>query len=176
METSSASLTAEEEERFTAKTPRGRELATGRFRDTQPENPRADNLGMERAEPPKYLDDLAREVIGAAIAVHRILGPGFLESIYEAALAIELSTRGIEHERQVAMPVFYRDALVGEHRLDLLVAGELVIELKAVERFTTAHVAQTMSYMRAGGFRLGLLLNFHAGLMRDGIRRVVSSP
>jgi GxxExxY protein len=131
---------------------------------------------VERHEPPRYLDELVRDVIGAAIAVHRALGPGFLESIYEAALAMELSTRGIEHERQVAMPVFYRDALVGEHRLDILVAGELVLELKAVDRFTTAHVAQTMSYLRAGGFRLGLLLNFHAGLMRDGIRRVIASP
>jgi GxxExxY protein len=130
---------------------------------------------MERIEPPRYLDELAHEVIGAAIDVHRALGPGFLESIYEAALVRELRVRDIEHDQQVPMPVRYRGELIGEHRLDLLVGGALVIELKAVERLTAAHVAQTMSYLRAGGFQLGLLLNFHAAAMRDGVRRVVTS-
>lgn len=129
---------------------------------------------MERLEPPAYLDELSFNVIGAAIAVHRQLGPGFLESIYEAALSSELTERGIEHEVQVPIAVTYRGQLIGEHRLDVLVHGELVIELKAVERLSAAHVAQTLSYLRAGRFRLGLLMNFHAAVLRDGIRRILA--
>ena len=129
---------------------------------------------MDRPEPPKYLDELAYDVIGAAIEVHRHLGPGFLESIYEVALSRELSERGIEHEVQVPIPVAYKGVVVGEHRLDLLIHSELVIELKAVEALSTAHVAQTLSYLRAGGFRLGLLMNFHAAVLRDGIRRILA--
>ena len=124
---------------------------------------------------PEYLNEISGAVIGAAIEVHRVLGPGFLESIYEMAMVEELTVRNISFERQVTMPVMYRDKLVGEHRLDLLVAGEVVVELKAVSAITEAHVAQTMSYLKAGAFQLGLILNFKSAVLRDGIRRVVSS-
>jgi len=124
---------------------------------------------------PQYLNDISGAVIGAAIQVHSVLGPGFLESIYELAMVEELSARNIEFERQIRIPVHYRGKCIAEHRLDLLVAGEVVIELKAVSAITEAHAAQTMSYLKAGAFQLGLILNFNTAVLRDGIRRVVSS-
>jgi GxxExxY protein len=124
---------------------------------------------------PEYLNEISGAIIGAAIEVHSVLGPGFLESIYEMAMVEELAVRNIGFERQVTMPVMYRGKVVGEHRLDLLVAGEVVVELKAATAITEAHVAQTMSYLKAGAFQLGLILNFKAAVLRDGIRRVVSS-
>jgi GxxExxY protein len=128
-----------------------------------------------RIEPPERVDLFAHDVIGAAIEVHRILGRGFLESIYEMALVQELRARGIHFERQVTIPIHYKGTLIGEHRLDLLVAGELVVELKASQGIVDAHVAQTLSYLKAGAFQLGLILNFNARTMKDGVRRVVSS-
>jgi GxxExxY protein len=122
---------------------------------------------------PHYLNELSREVIGAAIEVHISLGRGFLESIYEMAMVEELTRRDIPFERQVPMAIAYRGKLVGEHRLDLLVAGELVVELKAVAAIAEPHVAQTISYLKAGSFRLGLILNFNVRRMKDGVRRVV---
>ena len=134
-----------------------------------------------RSEPAKkgfrevstQLDRVARATIGAAIAVHRELGPGFLEVIYEQALAIELSARGIAYERQHAIPVFYRGEAVGESRLDFLIEDELVVELKAVEELRQVHRAQVLSYLRSGAFELGLLVNFNVPVLADGIRRVV---
>ncbi|MBV8760242.1 MAG: GxxExxY protein [Deltaproteobacteria bacterium] len=122
---------------------------------------------------PVRVEEYATQVIGAAIEVHRALGRGFLESIYEAALAVELRERGIAFERQVVLPIEYRGVLVGTHRLDLLVCGELVIELKSAARNHDVHVAQVLSYLKAGAFPLGLILNFDSALMKDGIRRVV---
>lgn len=130
---------------------------------------------MELMDLPQYLNDISKAVIGAAIQVHSVLGRGFVESIYEMAMVEELAARGIDFERQVPIPVLYRDKIIGEHRLDLLVAGELVVELKAVGAIGDAHVAQTMSYLKAGAFQLGLILNFNTRIMRDGIRRVVLS-
>ena len=124
---------------------------------------------------PHYLNELSRSVIGAAIEVHSVLGRGFLESLYEMAMVEELHARNIQFERQVPMPVLYRGRIIGEHRLDLLVGGELVVELKAVTAIAEAHVAQTLSYLKAGAFLLGLILNFNVRVMRDGVRRVVSS-
>jgi GxxExxY protein len=126
-------------------------------------------------EPPPHLDRIARAVVGAAIEVHRKLGPGFLESLYESALVIELGRRGIPFERQLGLTVQYDDITIGEHRLDLLVDGELVLELKATEAIAPIHLAQLLSYLRAGAFQLGLLINFNVPYLRDGIRRVVSS-
>ena len=122
---------------------------------------------------PLRVEQHAFEVIGAAIEVHRSLGRGYLESIYEAALAVELGARGIEFERQVALPIEYRGVTIGVHRLDLLVCGELVVELKSSARPHDAHTAQVLSYLKAGSFPLGLILNFDTALMKDGIRRVV---
>ena len=126
-------------------------------------------------EPDERLDALAKAIVDAAIEVHRTLGPGFLESIYEEALAIELARRSIPFERQVPLTVKYKGHAVGESRVDLLVGGELVVELKSVEELAPVHVAQVVSYLKAFGRSLGLLLTFNVKLMRTGVRRVVLS-
>jgi GxxExxY protein len=101
-----------------------------------------------------------REVIGAAIAVHTELGPGFLESVYEQALAVEFAIRGIAFVRQKPIPLFYRDHQIGEHRLDFLVEEKIVVELKAIEALENVHFAIVRSYLKATGLSDGLLLNF----------------
>ncbi len=126
-------------------------------------------------EPNKDVDRLARSVIGAAIEVHRHLGPGFLEGAYEEALVVELGLRGIPFERQKPVPVHYKEHHVGEGRVDLLVGGELLVELKAVEALAPIHKAQVISYLKAMGFHLGLLINFNVPVLRDGVQRVVLS-
>jgi GxxExxY protein len=125
------------------------------------------------SEPDPDLDRLARVTIGAAIEVHRALGPGFLEALYEEALSIELEERGIPHERQVALGVEYRGQRIGQQRLDLVVGGRLVVELKAVDALAPIHRAQVLSYLKAAHQPLGLLINFNVHTLRDGIRRVV---
>ncbi|MBA3461021.1 MAG: GxxExxY protein [Deltaproteobacteria bacterium] len=124
-------------------------------------------------EPAADIDELAREVIGAAIEVHRTLGPGFLEPVYEGALALELQLRGIPFARQTTIPIVYRGHVVGESRIDLLVGEKLVVELKAVDELARIHFAQAISYLRAGSFQLGLLINFNTARLKDGLRRVV---
>jgi GxxExxY protein len=124
-------------------------------------------------EPGKRIDDIARQTIGAAIEVHQQLGPGFLEGVYEAALAVELERRGIAFERQFGLTVEYKGIKVGESRLDLLVEGQLVVELKTVDALLPIHVAQVISYLKAVRQPLGLLLNFKVDVMRKGIRRVI---
>ena len=126
-------------------------------------------------EPSVELDEIARTVIGAAIEVHRHLGPGFLESPYEAAMAIELAHCDLYFERQVPMPLFYKGHPIAEPRLDFLVERSLVLELKAVDSIHAVHVAQVVSYLRAGHFQLGLLINFNVRTLRQGVRRVVCS-
>jgi len=126
-------------------------------------------------EPSRELDAAANAVIGAAIEVHRHLGPGFLESVYEEALAIELTLRDIRFERQKAVSVNYKGHSVGEGRVDLLVDGMLIVELKAMEKVLPIHQAQLMSYMRAATSPLGLLINFNEKLLRGGIHRIVMS-
>ena len=105
-------------------------------------------------------EELTGQIIGAAIEVHKALGPGFLESIYENALAIELRHRKIPYSRQLAVPVFYRDSEVGFHRLDLFVANQIVVELKTCKELVDAHFVIVRSYLRAVGQQHGLLLNF----------------
>lgn len=126
-------------------------------------------------EPGEQLDDLARRVIGAAIEVHRHLGPGFPEGVYEEALALELGLRGIPFARQPAVRVQYKGRLVGHGRPDLLVGQQLVVEIKATAALATVHQAQVISYLKALGTELGLLLNFRELRMRAGIKRVVWS-
>ena len=99
-------------------------------------------------------------IIAAAIAVHRELGPGFLESIYEQALAVEFALRGIAFVRQKPIPLFYRDHQIGEHRLDLLVKDKIVVELKAVEALENVHFAIVRSYLKAAGLADGLIVDF----------------
>jgi GxxExxY protein len=104
--------------------------------------------------------DLSEKVIGAAIRVHRELGPGFLESVYEEALAVELTSIGIAFERQKPLPIIYRGHHVGEHRLDLLVEGLLVVELKAISALEDIHFAIVRSYLKASTLDDALILNF----------------
>jgi GxxExxY protein len=116
--------------------------------------------------------ELTEEIIGAAIEVHRELGPGLLESAYEAALAYELTKRGVAFERQAALPVHYKDVLIEiGYRLDLVVANEVVVELKSVDRVDRIHEAQLMTYLKLSGKKVGLLINFNVTLLKDGITR-----
>jgi GxxExxY protein len=124
-------------------------------------------------EPDRQLDHLAYQVIGAAIEVHRQLGPGFLESVSEEAMCVELALRKIAFTRQLEVAIDYKGRAVGRGRLDLLVAECLVVELKAVEALAPIHSAQMISYLRLTKRQLGLLINFNVAVLRDGIRRVV---
>ncbi len=127
-------------------------------------------------EPDAELDALVSRVIGAAIEVHRVLGPGFLESVYEAALCAELDERSIAYTRQAVVEVSYKGRPVGDSRLDLLIERRLVVELKAVDALAPIHIAQALSYLRATDFHLALLINFNVARLRDGgIRRVIRS-
>ena len=119
------------------------------------------------------MEDLAYRVIGAAIEVHAEIGPGFLESIYHNALAYELEQRGIAYQREEKVVVVFKEQVVGEGRIDLLVDQKLVVELKTVEAVTDIHRAQVSAYLKASGLRLGLLLNFNTAVMRDGVKRVI---
>jgi len=121
------------------------------------------------------LDRLSKEVIGAAIEVHRVLGPGLLESAYEESLAWELTNRGVKVERQVAIPVRYKELRIEDgYRIDLLVNKELILELKSVDSFKPVHTAQMLTYLKMTDCKLGLLLNFKVDVMRKGIKRVVN--
>jgi GxxExxY protein len=124
-------------------------------------------------EPSKEVDELARVVIGALIEVHRKLGPGFLESIYEEAACIEFYKRGVSYERQVIVAVEYDGRVIGEGRIDLLVGTKLIVELKAVDALAPIHQAQLMSYLRMTKLELGLLVNFNVPVLKYGIKRVV---
>jgi len=121
----------------------------------------------------KY-NKITEKIIASAIAVHRELGPGLLESAYEACLAFELAERGLSVERQKALPVLYRDVKLDcGYRLDLLVEGKIIVELKAVERIEPIHQAQILSYLRLSGCKVGLLINFNVKVLKTGIRRFV---
>ena len=126
-------------------------------------------------EPDEQLDDLARRVIGAAIEVHRHLGPGFPENVYERALAVEFGLRGIPFVCQPAVGVVYKGIDVGYGRPDFVVGHGLVVEIKAVTTLVGSHQAQVISYLKALESGLGLLLNFREPSMRRGIKRVVWS-
>jgi GxxExxY protein len=118
--------------------------------------------------------ELTHAIIGAAIEVHRTLGPGLLESVYEECLVRELTLRGIPVVRQKPIPLVYKDLkLECGYRLDLLVAGRVVVEIKAVESVAPIHEAVMLTYLRLSEVRLGLLLNFHVPVLKDGIRRFV---
>ncbi|MFO0926957.1 MAG: GxxExxY protein [Gemmataceae bacterium] len=116
---------------------------------------------------------IAHEVIGGAIEVHRELGPGFLEKIYERAMVHELALRGLSVHAQRDILVPYKDILIPGQQLDLVVDERVVVELKAVDALHAIHEAQLLSYLKATGLRLGLLLNFNVRMMRDGIKRLV---
>jgi GxxExxY protein len=120
------------------------------------------------------LNEITEVVIGAAIEVHRELGPGLLESSYEECLCRELTLRGVSFERQVPLPVFYKGAeLDCGYRLDLVVENKVIVEIKAVESLLPIHEAQLLTYLRLGDKRLGLLINFNVPLLKSGIKRIV---
>ncbi len=123
--------------------------------------------------PIEELNPLSGAVIAAAIEVHRHLGPGFLESVYDEALAVELELRGIAFVRQANISVGYKSHHVGLARLDLLIEEKLIVELKAVDALVPIHKAQVLSYLRATGLPLGLLINFNSKLLREGVQRVI---
>ena len=112
-------------------------------------------------------------VIGAAIEVHRTLGPGYLEKVYQAAMELELALRGLRFDKQLVIPIEYKGSRIAEHVVDLVVEGQLVVELKAVESFGTVHFSQVHSYLKAGAFELGLLINFNVPVLKEGVRRIV---
>ncbi len=116
-------------------------------------------------------EELTGRIIACAIEVHKALGPGFLESIYEAALVVELKRAGLRVEQQKPLPIFYREVMVGEHRLDLLVEDKIVVELKAISELEDLHFAIVRSYLKAAGLEHGLLLNFAA--MPLTVKRVI---
>ena len=119
-------------------------------------------------------NEITELVIGAAIEVHRALGPGLLESAYEACLAWELAERGLNVERQKALPLNYKWVVLDSgYRIDLLVEGTVVVELKCVERLERIHEAQLLSYHKLSGCRVGLLINFNVTLLKTGIKRLV---
>ena len=128
--------------------------------------------GASYAPIPAALNALTARIIGCAIEVHKGLGPGLLESAYDCAFCVELAHEGLQFQRQVACPVTYRGRAVGEYRLDFLIEDAVIVEVKAIERHEPVHVAQVLTYLRATGMRLGLLVNFNVPILRDGIRRV----
>ncbi len=117
-------------------------------------------------------DEMTERVIGAAIEVHRVLGPGLLEVIYEEALCVELELRGVRVERQIEVDVVYKGHVIKGQRLDLLVEGQVVIELKAVAKLPDLALAQVLSYLKATGLKRGLLINFGMPRLVDGIKRI----
>ncbi len=119
-------------------------------------------------------NEISREIIGAAIEVHKALGPGMLESAYEECLAYELGARGLEVARQVAVPIVYKEVhLDCGYRLDLLVQNQVVIELKSVDALIPVHEAQILTYLKFSQKRLGLLLNFNVKRLKDGLRHYI---
>ena len=123
------------------------------------------------------VDGLTRRIIGFAIDVHRGLGPGLLESAYEACLCNDLAQAGISFARQVALPVRYRGvALECGYRMDLVVADQVIIEIKSVEKLLPIHEAQLLTYLRLSGMAVGLLMNFNMPVLKDGLRRLNRSP
>ena len=124
-------------------------------------------------EPIPEHDDVARQIVDSAFAVHTALGPGLLESVYEQCLACELGIRNIAFQRQVAVPVTYRNIrLDAGYRMDMVVAGLIPVEIKAVEKALPVHEAQLLTYLRLSGYRIGLLINFNVVLIKDGIKRL----
>jgi GxxExxY protein len=119
------------------------------------------------------LNEHAQAVEAAAFEVHRVLGPGYLETIYEEALVVELRKRGIRFKRQFPVAIEYKGTPIGQARLDMLVADRLIVELKAADALLPIHVAQLLSCLKCSGLRLGLLINFNTPYLRKGIRRVI---
>ncbi len=120
---------------------------------------------------------LTEKIIGAAIEIHRSLGPGLLESAYQECLFFELKSKRLKVEKEIALPIVYKDVKLDHgYRIDLLVENLVAIELKTVENFTDVHFAQILTYMKLGNYPLGLLINYHTKLLKNGIKRFINTP
>jgi GxxExxY protein len=127
-----------------------------------------------RSDVGEETDRVACAIVDAAFSVHKALGPGLLESVYEVCLAHEISKRGLKVQRQVSLPVVYDQVrLDAGLRLDMLVEDRVIVELKAVETLLPVHKAQVITYLKLSGYRLGMLINFNVPLIRDGIKRII---
>ncbi|MDW7679394.1 MAG: GxxExxY protein [bacterium] len=121
-------------------------------------------------------NEIANKVIGIAIEVHKALGPGLFESAYKECLYYKISQAGLQVEKEKPMPLIFEDVnLDCGYRIDLLVENKLVLELKAVDALNDVHVAQVLTYLKQGGFKLGLLINFNVRLLKNGIKRVINT-
>ncbi len=127
---------------------------------------------MNKHDVPKHIEDLSHAVLGCAIEVHRQLGPGLLEKLYEDALVYELRHAGLEVSQQMEISVPYKSTVLRGQRLDLIVEKNIIVELKAITQITDLHKAQLLSYLRAAKLPLGLLLNFHTLVLKKGIYRI----
>ncbi|MDP6628280.1 MAG: GxxExxY protein [Candidatus Marinimicrobia bacterium] len=121
----------------------------------------------------KNYNQLTQKIIGCAITVHKTLGPGLLESVYEKALYIELKHAELNFEKQKSLPVLYKNESIGDFKIDILVENKIVLELKSVERHDPVFEAQILSYMKLGNYPLGLLINFNSTLLKKGIKRFI---
>ena len=131
-------------------------------------------MSASLVEPSAEADAIAKQIVDSTYRVHMTLGPGLLESVYETCLVHELTTRAIPIARQVAVPIRYGKLILdGGLRLDLIVDKQVVVELKAVDRLLPVHQAQMLTYLKLSGLRLGLLINFNVGRIKDGIQRFV---
>ena len=122
-------------------------------------------------------NEISYTVIGAAMTVHNALGPGLLESAYEKCLCHEFTTVGLQFRRQINLPVGYNGVQISPaYRVDFIVEGRVVVEIKCVEKLLPVHVAQVLSYLKLGGYKLGLLINFNVPHLCQGIRRIINGP
>src|SRR3954464_16086562 len=122
---------------------------------------------------PEYVQTIGERAIGCAITAHRILGPGYKELLYERAFCLELDEQGLKYEAEKRILVPYKGHLIDGHRLDLIVDGVVIVELKVVKVLKELHRLQVLSYLKASGLRLGYVMNFNTELMKNGIKRVV---
>jgi GxxExxY protein len=129
----------------------------------------------ETAEMTQNVNEITEKIIGAAISVHKQLGPGLMESAYEACIAYELGEKNLMFERQKAFPIVYRGVQLDcGYRIDLIVENQVIVELKAVERLEPIHEAQMLSYLKLSGCKVGLLINFNVKVIKQGIHRFVN--
>jgi GxxExxY protein len=125
----------------------------------------------------KDLDSLSYKIIGLAIEVHKQLGPGLLESAYQECLYYEIKNAGLLVEKEKSLPIIYKEIKINHgYRIDLIIENKLVIELKTVEAFTDVHFAQIITYLKLGGYPLGLLINFHSKILKNNIKRFINTP
>jgi len=136
----------------------------------------AENAEIAEMAEKRRLNQITESIIGAAIEVHRALGPGLLESAYEACLAFELAEQGLKIEQQKPLPLVYREVKLDcGYRIDLLVEKAVIVEIKVVDRLAPIHKAQLLSYLKLSGYNVGLLINFNVKVLKDGIVRVVNN-